>query len=105
MRMPSDRAVNVELRYFAGCPNWETTCRLIESITGRPPVLRRVDTAAEAEAMGFSGSPTVIVEGVDPWADQTSAVGLACRIYRAPDGRMVGGPTEEMLTRALDDRL
>jgi hypothetical protein len=55
--------------------------------------------------MGFSGSPTVIVEGVDPWADQTSAVGLACRIYRTPDGRMVGGPSEEMLTRALDDRL
>lgn len=99
--MPSDRALSVEIRYFADCPNWMDTRDAVERVLGRAPRLRRVETPEEAEELDFPGSPTVLVEGVDPWADQTSFVGLACRVYRTPEGRIVGGPTEEMLREAL----
>lgn len=93
--------MTVEIRYFADCPNWVDTRDAVERLSGRAPRLRRVETADEAEALGFPGSPTVLIDGVDPWADQAAFVGLACRVYRTPEGRLVGRPTEEMLRRAL----
>lgn len=91
----------IEILYFDDCPNWEKTRDLLRAITGGEPLLRRVVDTGEAERLGFTGSPTVLVDGVDPWRDQTAQVGLACRIYRTPEGRMVGGPTEAMLRSVL----
>jgi hypothetical protein len=51
--------------------------------------LQRVDTPEQAERMGFRGSPTILIDGRDPWASAELAVGLACRIYQTeagPDG-------------------
>lgn len=36
--------------------------------------------------VGFHGSPTVLIGGIDPFADVSTVVGLACRFYRTPDG-------------------
>ena len=93
--------MTIEIRYFDDCPNWEATRDLVVAITGVEPALRRVATPEEAEALRFLGSPTVLVDGVDPWADQSRHVGLACRIYRTPEGRPAGAPTEAMLRSAL----
>ena len=91
----------IEIRYFDDCPNWEATRDLVVALTGVVPGLRRVATPEEAEALRFVGSPTVLVNGVDPWADQSQHVGLACRVYRTPEGRLTGAPTEAMLRSAL----
>ena len=93
--------MKVEIRYFDDCPNWEATRDLVVALTGVSPVLRRVATPEEAEALRFVGSPTILVNGVDPWADQSQHVGLACRIYRTPEGRLAGAPTEAMLRATL----
>lgn len=62
----------------------------------------RVVTADNlADVPQFGGSPTVLVDGVDPLADgQGHQVGLSCRIYRTPAGA-AGLPSLEQLRQAL----
>ena len=73
--------MKVELFYFDGCPNWMVAHeRLVEAVraTGRTDITvgrRRVETAAEAEAVGFTGSPTVRFDGRDPFATGSEQVG------------------------------
>lgn len=98
--------MRVTLRYFDGCPNWETALgRVREAMTvsgaEAPGVeLELVPTEEEAERLGFRGSPTVVVDGVDPFADETAPVGLACRVYRTERG-MEGAPSVEQLRAVL----
>lgn len=91
--------MNVTLLYFDGCPNWETTdahLRLLEGELGLSVERRLVETPEEAERVGFRGSPTVLVDGRDPFAEGDEPVGLSCRIYQTPDGP-AGAPTLEQL--------
>jgi hypothetical protein len=51
--------------------------------------------------VGFRGSPTVLVDGRDPFLDRDSPVGrLACRVDRTEDG-LAGAPTVDQLVAAL----
>lgn len=54
----------------------------------------------EAEELGFIGSPTVLVDGRDPFARGGEPVAMACRVFRTPDG-LAGSPTVEQLVEAL----
>ena len=45
-----------------------------------------MSTPEEAEELGLRGSPTVLVNGRDPFMDQASTASLSCRIYRTPGG-------------------
>jgi hypothetical protein len=82
----------VVLRYFDGCPNWrvaEERLRQMLAKVGRagvPVELERVETPERAQAVAFRGSPTVLVNGVDPFLDEDAPVGLACRIYLTEEG-------------------
>lgn len=98
--------MKVELLYFAGCPNWQQTHdRLTEALAlaghdQEAPALVDVPTAEDAERLRFRGSPTVLLDGVDPFADPDDPVGLACRVYPTPDG-LRGGPPLAQLVAAL----
>lgn len=98
--------VDVTLRYFDGCPNWQTVdtrLRHVLDTKGHADVivtLERVETPEEAERLGFLGSPTVLVDGRDPFAMPGAPAGLACRVYRTPWGP-AGSPTIEQLAEAL----
>lgn len=61
---------------------------------------RMVATAEEAEEVGFIGSPTIRVDGRDPFAVGGEQVGLACRIYSTPEG-LSGCPTVEQFIEVL----
>jgi hypothetical protein len=69
----------------AGCPHaarFEE--RLAVALAGHPDaVLRRrvVASAQEAAAAGMHGSPTLLVDGVDPFARPGEAASLSCRLY------------------------
>ena len=101
-----DAAVNVTLLYFDGCPNWQQTeQRLLAALeqAGLPDtVLTRqaVDTPEDAELLAFRGSPTVLINGDDPFADPSAPDGLSCRIFQTPDG-LAGAPTVEQLVSVL----
>jgi hypothetical protein len=98
--------VDVTLLYFDGCPNWELTyARLREALAAsghpdQPITLRTVTTPEQAQAEQFGGSPTVLIDGTDPFADSRAAVGLTCRMFTTPAG-LAGAPTVEQLQRAL----
>lgn len=62
---------------------------------------RKVETPAAAQQLSFRGSPTVLVDGRDPFAHGDEPVGLSCRIYQTPDGP-AGSPTLEQLREVMD---
>jgi hypothetical protein len=97
--------VQVTIRYFSGRPNWrvaEARLRRALEDLGLPDariVLERVETHDEAQRLGFRGSPTVLVDGEDPFAHGRADVGLACRVFATPDGPQ-GAPTVDQLRTA-----
>jgi len=58
-----------------------------------------VGTQEEAERWGFAGSPTILVDGVDPFPSD-SGPALACRRYPTEDG-IQGAPTVAQLVEVL----
>lgn len=93
----------VELLYFDDCPNWREADELLERVAGEVGfelTRRLVDTPEQAEALGFRGSPSILVDGVDVFASGDEPVGLSCRIYQTPDGP-AGSPTLDQLRAAL----
>lgn len=95
----------VELLYFDDCPNWMETDRHLRELTrDRADItLHRVlvETDNEAQRLGFHGSPSVLIDGVDafPIAEDAPA-GLSCRVYATPEG-FAGSPTLEQLRAAI----
>ena len=49
----------------------------------------------------MTGSPTILLDGVDPFAAAGAAPTVSCRIYRGPDGAADGAPSVQDLTAAL----
>jgi len=59
-----------------------------------------VFTTEDAQQPGFTGSPTILVNGLDPFAVPGAQPALACRIYPGPDGP-TGMPPLRKLRQAL----
>lgn len=94
----------VTLLYFDGCPNWrvvDTRLRVLAEELGFQVCYRKIDTPAEAEASAFRGSPTILIDGADPFvADGDEPVGWACRRFDTREGPS-GSPTLEQLRSVL----
>jgi hypothetical protein len=50
--------------------------------------------------LGFTGSPTIWLDGTDPFASPNAVPALACRVYASPDG-LAGSPAVDRLVHAL----
>ncbi len=95
--------MKLELLYFDDCPNWKAAAARLDDIATRRGLeveRRLVTTPEEAEAARFRGSPTILVDGEDPFASGDEPFGLACRVYQTPDGP-AGSPTTEQLEAVL----
>lgn len=77
--------------------------RITAALAGRTAEVELIEVREEAEAArwGMTGSPTVLLDGVDPFASAGAAPSISCRIYRSPDGTMDGAPDVAALRRAL----
>lgn len=96
--------MKLELLYFDDCPNWNVAAERLDALAARRGLVvqrRLVANAEEAQAARFRGSPTILIDGHDPFASDKEAFGLTCRLYATPDGR-AGSPTIEQLEAALD---
>lgn len=98
-------SVDVTVQYFDGCPSWRTALERVDVASARAGVPVRVSTVAvtsdaDADRLGFTGSPTVLLDGADPFAQPGASAALACRLYATPDG-MAGSPTVDQLAAAL----
>ena len=81
--------------------------RLTEALGGLPglhgvSVSRQViATEDEAARSGMRGSPTILIDGVDPFAAPGQPASVSCRLYRESGGRTGGAPSVSQLCRAL----
>lgn len=96
--------MEITLLYFEGCPSWKTTAERLAVIAAERPGItvtrHRVETVEEAERVAFHGSPSILIAGMDPFADADTDVGLTCRIYQTPQGP-AGAPTLKQLRAAV----
>ena len=58
------------------------------------------ETIEDAERFKFTGSPTILIGGRDPFPRPGMAPALACRLYSTPEG-LAGSPTVDQLVHAL----
>ena len=86
-----------------GCPGADLlAARLDGLLAGRAGVTRRVVASqAEAERFGMTGSPTLLADGVDPFARPGLLPAVSCRLYRDEHGRQVPSPSATQLRAAL----
>lgn len=96
--------MDITLLYFEDCPNWKLAEERLAVIAAERPdvtvVRHLVETPQEAERLGFLGSPSIQVDGVDLFAQPGAQVGLTCRRYSTPHG-YEGAPSLEQLRAAL----
>ncbi len=60
-----------------------------------------VSELGEAQRRGMTGSPTLLVDGVDPFPVPGLEASLSCRLYRAADGSVSGLPSAAELEAAI----
>ena len=89
----------------AGCPHAALLEeRLAAALAGGPPavITRRVVTDPdEAARAGLHGSPTVLVDGSDPFAAPGQPASMSCRLYDNGAGRLEGAPSVGRLRQAI----
>ena len=101
--------MKVEILYLDGCPNHRPAVERIREILAEGGISAslaevNVPDLPAARRMGFLGSPTIRVNGLDvePAARSVRDYGMMCRTY-AVDGKRVGLPSREMLRRAIQE--
>lgn len=97
--------MDIALHYFDGCPNWKITDQHLRSLIEEKGLdvditYQRIDTPEAAAVHAFHGSPTILVDGVDPFAEADAPIGLTCRIYQTESGP-AGSPSKEQLAAVL----
>jgi Alkylmercury lyase len=109
MRPPvTTQRVGVEVLTVTDCPHRGLTlarlCAALDRVGLADVVLteRVIDDPAEAIAAGMHGSPTILVDGHDPFAESRTEPSVSCRLFRTPNG-YDGAPSIEALVVALTD--
>ena len=94
--------MKITVQYFEGCPNLRLLTERLAAAGVDPNVVRFVEvtTPEQAEAIGFRGSPTVLVDDEDRLAAASAPAGFACRVYRTESG-LEGAPSTDQLRAVL----
>ena len=89
------------------CPNARLLEeRLAQVLEGRRDVLVSrlvIDDEQEAARHGMHGSPTILVDGRDPFAEPGQPATVSCRLYRDGDGRVDGAPSASQLRQVIGE--
>ena len=98
--------MDIDVLYVPECPNrMIVRDRLAEALeqaglSGAIVREHEVRSGQEAERTGMRGSPTILIDGADPFAAPDQATSLSCRLYSG-DAGMGGAPSVEQLVEAL----
>ena len=97
--------VHLTVLAVPGCPGAGLLEERIACVLGsrRDVTVSRHVIADEQEAArrGMHGSPTILVDGPDPFAGPGQAASVSCRLYRGSDGRPEGAPSVSQLCQAV----
>jgi hypothetical protein len=101
----------VELLWWEGCPSTDRAlsdlrAALADAGLATEVRMREIHTDEEALAARFTGSPTILINGVELMAALgrgagDEPAGLNCRVYVRRDGRVSPTPDPEDLRDAL----
>lgn len=97
--------MRVTLQYFESCPNWQVVDQRLKSVIDQNDLnvdlaYRLVESPEDAEIYGFHRSPSILIDGVDPFATAETQVGYACRTYFTEAGPSES-PSVEQIAAAL----
>ena len=104
----------VELLWWEGCPSTEPAREVLRralddgGLSSVPIRMVEVESDERARELGFRGSPTIRIDGVDvvvlAGGEDLSAgepAGLTCRLYRRRDGRISPTPDPADVSEAI----
>ena len=103
---PDGDRPQLQLLSLEGCPNSALARERLDEalarvgLSGTAVTEVQVDTPEAAERLRFRGSPTILVNGQDPFAAADAPFGLTCRVYATSNG-FDGAPSVEDLMKAL----
>jgi len=93
--------MNLEVLHVAQCPNLTAMLQRLGQATDLPVTTREISTAPDAAAFGMAGSPTLLIDGADPFTTNHAVGALACRLYRDENGQPVPVPSLAQLRDAI----
>jgi hypothetical protein len=59
----------------------------------------------QAARLGMHGSPTLLIDGTDPFAEPGQSACMSCRLYRDADGGLSGAPSVGQLRQVIERAL
>ena len=101
--------MKITIQYFDECPHWkladERVRHVLRDFSGDDVTVEYqfIDSPETADEVRFHGSPTIHIDGRDPFITGVEQVGMSCRVFRTDDG-IQGAPTEAELRKALLNR-
>jgi len=99
--------LSIDVLYYEDCPHYIEAVKTLKEVLSEESVeaqvnMVKVAKGGEAEAFGFVGSPTILIDGhdVQRGTDHTSPFQGHCRIYRYK-GNVFEIPPKDMIRDAL----
>ena len=95
----------VEILHVLDCPNVALVRERLEQaldVAGAVATIREivVVTAEDAARLGMRGSPTILIDGLDAFADRGTPPSLSCRLF-GDAGSIGGAPAVGELVAAV----
>lgn len=98
--------MNVTVLHVDQCPHFPPLMQLLSDLLkDRADVALSTQTVGsdeEARRLDFHGSPTILIDGHDPFPSGPAPAGLSCRLYqteRGPQGLPLRSQLDEVLRR------
>ena len=103
--------MKITVLYVEDCPNLEPVMEQLNQIIKNKGCTCEVEAVlvtseVKAQELGFHGSPTILINGQDPFPHEENASGLTCRRYKNhnSDGNHISGfPSMEDLEKVIPD--
>ncbi|GAA3096260.1 hypothetical protein JOF29_004225 [Kribbella aluminosa] len=94
--------MRLEVLHVADCPHLSVLLDRLAQAADHPVTTRLIETTADAEHYGMSGSPTLLVDGTDPFGPDGQP-SLSCRLYRDEAGRPTPVPSVDQVRAAVTE--
>ena len=99
-------ADTITILHTPGCPNVALLRQRLTDALARIPgpaprvVVEEVAQPDDASRRDFGGSPALLIDGTDPFANPEAPPAFACRTYRT-DAGVEGAPSADQIVAAL----
>ncbi|MBA3741621.1 thioredoxin family protein [Sporichthya sp.] len=97
--------MKVQVLHVADCPNAELLARraqeVLAALADVTVSLQLIVDHADAVVLGMHGSPTLLVDGRDPFPRTNIEPSVSCRLYRDEHGDLRGAPSINDLRQVL----